>query len=397
MSTTDDSSSKNGNDPGKPGDAVAALAAAAVKWSSAPAPDPKVSSSFSLGWHVAQSVAWATTGDEPHDQFGLEAQEPQLRWDVLVGQIDAARKQLLPDASPAVLSDKPPTSADVDGLTAMSDGSLRDLYVVDSALGKAFLLGLELHKLCIDPSAVTRDALESRRGQIDRLLRDLASKLPANAAHSVLNSLSLWDAQLDPPQPKTRWFGSAAQAPLTPPSPADVSTALRHQGFVWYAMLAGEVAAKDILRLSDYVGTGEEVVKRLRELAWRAVQTKTGVVLASLVLALLVVGAVLLFSSHVAAGVTSVIAALGVTWKAIGDFFGRAAARGEEALWDAQVDWTIAYRCTVPIAEPSDQRTMRSQRIDDHFATWNGWLQRWPSLSGDDAPSATADAGRASS
>jgi hypothetical protein len=49
----------------------------------------------------------------------------------------------------------------------------------------------------------------------------------------------------------------------------------------------------------------------------------------------------------VGAGITAVLASFGVTWKAIGEFFGRAAATGEAQLWDAELDWAIAYRFTV--------------------------------------------------
>jgi hypothetical protein len=33
-----------------------------------------------------------------------------------------------------------------------------------------------------------------------------------------------------------------------------------------------------------------------------------------------------------------VIAAFGLTWKGIGEFFGRVAAKGEAELWDAEID-----------------------------------------------------------
>ena len=57
-------------------------------------------------------------------------------------------------------------------------------------------------------------------------------------------------------------------------------------------------------------------------------------------------------TGHIAAGSATLLAAFGLTWKGIGEFFGRAAARGEEALWEAQIDWAIAYRCTIAIDDP---------------------------------------------
>jgi hypothetical protein len=117
-------------------------------------------------------------------------------------------------------------------------------------------------------------------------------------------------------------------------------------------------------------------------------KSKAAMVVAVVVVLLIGLGLVLIFvpdkgDGHVAAGVTSLIAAFGLTWKAIGGFFGRAAAKGEQALWDAQVDWTIAYRCTVPLVEPGDGDAKHNRR-NDHFATWKAWLERWPSLAGDD-------------
>lgn len=379
MAGPGDSQSQSGSksDGGnKLSDAFAGFAAEAVKWSSAPAPDPKVSTSFSLGWHVAQAKAAASAGEQPQYPHGVER---ELRWAILKGQIEAARTQLLDDAAP--------TPDDATAFGELQDELLRDLYVVDSAAGKAFLLGEKLHDLQIKTAEDAKLFLAGHDA-VEPLLRDVASKLPANAAHSVMNSLSLWDGQLAPPAQ-----GRGRRPALKPPSSDLAKKALARQKPIWFSMLAGEVGAKDLLRLSDYVGTGEEVVKRLRELATRALETKTGVAVAALVLVLLAAGAALLFSSHVAAGVTSVLTALGLTWKAVGDFFGRAAAKSEQALWDAQVDWTIAYRCTIPIVKPPERRrrNKRKERIDDHFDTWSGWLERWPGLTGEDPPAATPE------
>ena len=418
--------SNNGSD--KPSEMFSAFAAAAVKWTGAPRPEPKVSVSFSLGWHVAQAHAWALTGTEPQDDLGLEA---DLRWAVLDGQIKASGEQLTeganadlggsqgageseagdsaaaggdpsqanvePDRSQASkelqLGELPPAGGDAEQaiqIKSLRDNLLRDLYIAESVLGKAFLLGLELHALCVGPVHAVGDAgvkdgeVEKAlkgRAQVDRLLRDLASKLPPNAAHGVMNSLSLWDAQVDPrPQP--------------PPKAGGMATSLRQQGFIWYSMLAGEVAAKDLLRLSDYVGTGEEMFKRVGDLARRTLDSTTARVLGVLVLLLVALGLFLIFvpdkGGHVAAGIASLIAAFGVTWKGIGGFFGRAAAKGEQALWDAQVDWTIAYRCTIPVVELGDGDPKRNRR-DDHLDTWKAWLKRWPSLGGDVASESPVD------
>src|SRR6185312_9521126 len=70
-------------------------------------------------------------------------------------------------------------------------------------------------------------------------------KLPPHAGHSIRNSLTLWEEQIGP----------------------DAADALRRQGESWRAILSGELAAADVLRLSDYVGTADEVVESLGRLA----------------------------------------------------------------------------------------------------------------------------------
>jgi hypothetical protein len=175
----------------------------------------------------------------------------------------------------------------------------------------------------------------------------------------VRNSLTLWEEQIE--------RDGAAQA-------------LRQQGDTWRAILAGELAAKDILRLSDYVGTAEEVVERLRQIALRSLRRLW--IGALLVLALIVIGVLILAigttSGAVTAGAGSLLAAFGLTWKGLGTVLGRAAAQGEQALWDAQVDWTIAYRATVATEPPPpDPRIAHRGR---HVSTWRAWRARWPEL-----------------
>src|SRR3954469_23434196 len=118
-------------------------------------------------------------------------------------------------------------------------------------------------------------------------------------------------------------------------------------------MLSGDVAAKDLLHLSDYVGTTEQVAAHLRDFATRTLRGH--LLLPALgVLALALAGFVLLFfqpdrsrrrrrrSHRTRPG-----------WKGIGEYFGKAAARGEQSLWNGQLDWTIAYRATMSLTEPA--------------------------------------------
>jgi hypothetical protein len=198
----------------------------------------------------------------------------------------------------------------------------------------------------------------------------------------VINSLTLWEEQL-------------VRHPLDPEK-------LRRQGGVWRSVLSGDVAARDLLRLSDYVGTAEQVVARLHELAVRALRSQ--LVVPALVVFVLLAGglAAMFLSDKVAAGATSVLVALGLSWKGIGQFVGRAAAQGEQAVWAGQLDWTIAYRATVSLRDPAEiamrevvfartRRRLRGQRPrrgQEHFDTWQKWLRTWPDSALTGRPSA---------
>jgi hypothetical protein len=384
-----------GGGGGEPRAALEAFANAAVKWSSAPTPDPHVSAAFSLGWHVAQALAWAQTTEAPKDELELD---DVTRWAVLISKIEAAHERLAKGAQPRENEGRPSAASDSGDVRALAKeppvakaadvervGSalLQELYVSDSKLGKAFQLGQGMHQMC-GHGPVT-DALQDRVAAVRLLLADLASTLPANAAHSVMNSLSLWEDAVFPAPPKPRrWRRHAPQAGTTS-TPEHVADCFRRQGAVWYSILAGEVAAKDLLRLSDYVGSAEEVIGRLRELAVRAIRGRL-LPWVLVVAALLVVGVVVLVLSTSASGVTvgatTLIAAFGLTWKGIGGVVGRAAAKGEQALWDAQLDWTIAYRCTISIDELSRPATRRVERLQAHSQTWKDWQRRWPDLDG---------------
>jgi hypothetical protein len=144
------------------------------------------------------------------------------------------------------------------------------------------------------------------------------------------------------------------------------------------------------------------VVARLHELAVRALRSQ--LVVPALVVFVLLAGglAAMFLSDKVVAGATSVLVALGLSWKGIGQFVGRAAAQGEQAVWAGQLDWTIAYRATVSLRDPAEiamrevvlartRRRLRGQRPrrgQEHFDTWQKWLRTWPDSALTGRPSA---------
>ncbi|WP_028065522.1 hypothetical protein [Solirubrobacter soli] len=324
--------------PGEFEDLIDAVAKESIAWSHPPAGDPKISQAFLLGWRVGL----ATGKLEDIDYLGLDV---VALGKVLKAQITGAATELISEDAIAVpeLDDLPaPDSYHQDLLAAIA--------ATDPVLARAFHLGISLQRFC-DGDKVTADDT----AELKKLLVALASKFPPNAAHSVLNSLTLWEGR-------------------TP-----VGDQLQRQAHVWRPILAGEVAAKDLLHLSDYVGTAEQVVGRLRDVTRQALKGSLRLLVA-LVLVLIVAGVVLLLNTDTSGGVTAgagaLLAAFGLSWKGIGQYLGRAAAKGEQALWDAQINWTIAYRMTIrdaAIVKPSN-----ATRRKGHQDQWQSWHEKWP-------------------
>ena len=371
---------------GTVGDGLSALAEAALKWAPAPAADPDVVVAVRLGWTVSQLEAWTPASADPADPV-LSELPVRLRREGLEKLIGVLYHQM---TSRLVEDDQPlrpvaevlslAAASDAEAAANLDDELLPSLFAADPALLKAYNLGRSLAGLCAtgDDAKVRTDLPEAARS-IKALLRDLSTKLPDNAAHSIINSLTLWEGEID--------NGDAAGS----------GDRLRQQSRLWRAILVGEVAATDILRMSDYVGSVEGVSRRLRELAWstiREMKVLTGIVV------VLVLGAVALFvvgsSGSVTAGAGSLLAAFGLSWKTLGEFVGRAAAKGEQSLWDAQLDWTIAYRCTIgPWPPPPELEDTRREAVRRHVTTWSAWTAKWPDAdpgSGDIATGADPDA-----
>jgi hypothetical protein len=364
-----------------------AFADAATQWAPQ-AGDPKIAAAFLLGWRIGLALDWATLGRHvswPDDDPGLTGRG--VRWAVLEGQIAATARALAAGGDPLPdLGPEPAAPAAETPVEAFRLALLPRLYVGDQFRGVAFTLGGQLEALCARERSSPADlrALEAEITEVKKPLIALASKFPPHAAHYVLNSLTLWEEQLG------RHDFDAEK--------------LRRQGGLWRSVLSGDVGAQDLLRLSDYIGTAEQVVARLHDFALRALRSQL-IVPAVVVCVLLVGGLLVMFLSHkVAAGATSVVVALGLSWKGIGQYVGRAAAQGEQALWDGQLDWTIAYRATISLRDPAEiargevvfaraRRRLRRQRVgrgQEHFEAWQKWLRTWPDSALTERPSSPA-------
>jgi hypothetical protein len=392
VSTGDAKATENG--PGTISDALTAFEVQAAKLPAGPAPDPNVAVAYALGWAVGDALTCTKYQVFEHLVKVPELDVPADQWNLLVNQIisrcghlnnhlqsthaDFDLSDQLKTAANLPLGSAPgdvKTAVGAKNATAMElhTGILIVLWSVASPLAKAYQLGHEMEQMCTapiaDPSTTVSTSVKTYDAEVHGLLTALASKLPANAAHATDNSLRLWSASL-----------SAGGE--------ESSGDLLSQGRRWHDVLAGDVSGKDGLRLTDYVAAADSVAGKLGQTARQvAARFKVWLIAALIILAggiaLIVVGT----KGAIGAGITAVLAAFGLTWKGIGDFFGRAAANAEEQLWDAEIDWAIAYRFTVLRNPPADNQLKPGSKeltIDqptkEHLRRYKQWKKNWPDV-----------------
>jgi hypothetical protein len=371
--------------PGSATDAVSALASALSKAAHVKSPattDPLVSAAFVLGWHMAELYERHLPADErqPPDLPGLGSLTEEQRTAIVIEQIAAGVEQLkdpiaksgLDPVDVSGLAAAHGTEADNDQVLKLHLQLLGELTAADFRLGKAYGLGRALADSCREPSDADGLATELAPYRIANLLQwldDLGSAFPPHAANSVAKSLMRWRDALHPPSTnslppsasgweKTRaklakllaqwghWQGRDSIA--APVDAKDAIVTLRRQGDLWRALLSGEKQGTDMLETENYLDAA-------RRLSVRAAAIARGVIirmplLALLVLALVGVGVWLLVegsSAHLAAGVASILAAFGLTWKGFGGTLGKLAGRLEQPLWDAALDEVIADAITL--------------------------------------------------
>jgi hypothetical protein len=366
-------------------------------------PDPDAPVAFALGWHLGELRAvvepqWfaapdlgSAAGDylpapEPKDRLELARRQVDAAWKRLAGRLDGeAERAEDPAADPQ----------DVYGRLLIA------LWSADSRLGKALGLGRLLYALTrlehretaeqAETSLAETPPLPAAETPVDTALRtygpaveaalaDLASALPQNAAHSVVNSLRLW-------QEEKELRSVAANGSV---GFVSVDQEFREQGDRWRGLLSAEVAGRDLVKFRDYLGSIEGLTAQFWEVAKEAAARSWPIALLTVVL--LVAGiAMLFFGSTDLPGAGLVLTAFGVGWKAIGGFVGKPIARGEQDLWDAQMDWTIAYRIT---AIPDEARRGVERMLQMLSSTERReWAHLEDFLRAQERPPATAHGG----
>jgi hypothetical protein len=316
--------------------------------------DPQVSIAFALGWQVAELYRppdqRTIDGQDDEDLPGLGALAPQVRIEILVDQIQAALSALRETIQRAGL----PT-IDLDALRAslLQDEQARrqavgtlhgqiigSLTAADFRLGKAYRLGRALADACRKPTdhaSLQAELSKDRISKLLRLLDDLASAFPPHAAHSVYGSLE-------------RWETAEADIPL-----------LRRQGELWRALLSGEKLGTEMLEIGNYLDAAHQFARQMRAVL-RGVIVRFPI-LVVLIVGLLALGVVLLAtggSSKIVAGASSLIAALGLTWKGLGGALSQLVTKLEQPLWGAVIDVAITDAITLLPDNKLDRRGRRA-------------------------------------
>jgi hypothetical protein len=368
-----DKSAPDASSAGSTTDVIAGFRAALVKAAEtkpAGTVDPLVSAAFALGWHM-QELNARHPGD-PDGLSSLSELAKPLRLQLTVSQLVRDLKAIEQFVEQAGLDPIDSSGvktiasmqAKADVVLALHDQLLVELTAADARVGKAYGLGRSLADSCQRPkdlAGLRADLYPFRIANLLRWLDDLASAFPPHAAESVSKSLARWRDAIYPPTlerssgPWTRLkflrerrrlpnaLATSDQAALR-----NALYALNRQGELWRALLSGEKQGTDMLEIDNYLDAAKEFTRRFATTTRRAVFRMP--LLTACTVALVVGGIWLLAngsSSHIVAGATSVLAALGLTWKGLGGVLGQLAGKLQRPLWDAVLDDVIADAITL--------------------------------------------------
>lgn len=380
--------------PGVIGDAPTAfgdaLLAAAKTLGHAPAADPHVTAAVQLGWVMGSLI---TPGAQTPLPSGVPIDEATV---YKAKAIELPRLLALvgvtPKPGPQEVTETLETGAPA--MTEAGDWEstlVAALLAQDVRLAKAFGVGRQLNLIAYPKTPVQPDVpLTSKElnsdgvtGMVDAL-DDLTSALPPHAGRAVAYSVRAWQKAHEPPVQArgllARARGSLGQPQAPPPqaeAPADQAPelptreVLQAQCELWRTVVTGEKAATQLLEPENYIDAAENLAVKLRATA--TVLLRQYAPWVALVVVLLLAGAaVLLFvhsaASETAAGLSSVLVALGLTWKGIGTTLGKLAAQVEGPLWGAEVDGAVTAAITleVRVPPPANVRTTRNKPGGDY-------------------------------
>jgi hypothetical protein len=236
---------------------------------------------------------------------------------------------------------------------------LTTLTAVDARFGRAYGLGRALADTCRKPRNAKELANEFREHRIGNLrgwLDELSTALPSHSAHSVATSLDKWSTWTQ----QARTVLISVDDPKAPGKPGlegpdgkvlteeDVLARVHRQGDLWRAVIAGEKRPQETLELDNYAKAAGDSAKRMAAAARRVVWHFK--LLSLLILALIVGGIALIVAGGPAksvAGATSLLSAVGLTWKGLGGSLGKLAGKLEQPVWGAVIDLAVTDAITL--------------------------------------------------
>jgi hypothetical protein len=343
---------------GEPADFGSAFADAllsAVRDQEGRSPDRQVATALSLGWYLAAlahpgkitDTAVAVRGGS----IGLGAlSEGQLlaycqsHVAVALGKLKAVVDQATPLPGEeleelAACIDSARDDARRKAAGAVDAKVLSALSAADFRLGKAYGIGSALMNLTTRPAESAQLAshlADARTAPIVAAIDDLTSALPPHAGHGVRESVREWQKSVE------------QQSEVAPEAP-ETWLQLARQGELWRAVLAGEKSAADLLEIADYVDAADRLSERMRRVAVRLVRQFPEVSIAIVALFAIGVALIALTDSEAAivAGVGTILASLGLTWRGVGRSLGGLASKLERPLWGAELDIAVTQAITL--------------------------------------------------
>ena len=315
--------------------------------------DPLTSAAFALGWQMAELYRPSlrrTSAGLDDDLPGLGSLSTPDRLEILVDQVQAGVTKL---AEPVWRAGLPPITLLALRASLGSDDFEQHVLVLhrtllgaltaaDFRLGKAYGLGRALADTCRKPrdlDGLRKEFSAHRIATLRGWLDDLSSALPPHAAHSVASSLGRW----------SEWVVAHAETTQL----GMILAQLRRQGDLWRGLLSAEKRGHELLEFDNYLDASGALASRMAANARKAIAKFW---LLMLVVAALVVGGIVLLviggSSQIVAGATSLLAALGLTWKGVGGALGRLVGRLEQPVWGAVLDVAIADAITLLPGNP---------------------------------------------
>jgi hypothetical protein len=323
--------------PDSPQDALGALQTALETAGKAAvaqsAGDPTVIAAVTLGWLMEELTQGWSIKPQPVD-LELSAQESsQAQANQLTTQLAALKVAGLTAESPAVKDTVTALQAgpSVEKAKPLGTAVVVALIGAGARYERAYVLGRGMRAMIPDAGVAPAEPTSAMVTALDML----SSDLPSHAARGVANSMRAWQQADD----------------LNKASLADAQVNL------WRTVIIGQKKGTELLEPADYLKAAGQLehkyVKRALKSGWLQ-----SLAAAAVVLFVLGVVALVLASSTgtVVAGISGVLASIGLTWKGIGGTVGKIVGKLEAPLWGAELDTAITNVITLT-NNPADAAT----------------------------------------